>query len=440
MIIAKFLFSEFSILMGNQIAYRIDLNSILIAFVVCLLITILSGGYAAFYLSSLDPVTILRGGFRPRSKESLRKMLVGFQFFLSIGIMIATLIVYRQINYMFTTDTGVDRKNILIINTGYWEQSDDFIQVIKIGNPNIINASFAFETPYNATHSYTGVSWLGSPEEVKGIEIAKIYCDHHYASTFGLNVISGEFIQPGESENANNIVINEAFQRMMGVDNPIGVTLYPENGTIIGVVKDFNFKPLKELIAPLIFSYNKPALTKIYIKIAGNNKKETIDYIRDKYNEMGSDYQKARPFSYSTVEDDYKAMYKPEFRTMKILSIFSILSFFLSVLGICGMVLFMVESRKKEIAIRRINGAETKDIIFLFIMNFVKIIIFSIVISIPVCVFILQRWIQTYAYRTALSWWIFILVPALVALITVAGISLQVFFTARQNPAEMVNR
>jgi putative ABC transport system permease protein len=433
-------------LMGNQIAFRIDFNNILIALVVCLFITILSGGYTAFYLSSLEPVIILRGGFRPGSKDSLRKILIGFQFFLSIGVMIATLIIYRQINYMFTTDTGVDRKNILVINAGYWEHSDDFIKAIKSENPNIMDASFAFMTPYNATYNYTGVSWAGSPEEVKEIEIAKIFCDHHYASTFGLKMISGEFIQSGldrlneESENADHIVINEAFQRMMGVDNPIGITLYPENGKITGVVKDFNFKPLKEPITPLIFSYNPPAHTKLYIKITGNNKKETIDYIRDKYNEMGGYLQKARPFAYFTVEDDYKAMYKSELRTIKILSIFSILSLCLSVLGIIGMVLFLVETRTKEIAIRRINGAETKDIIYLFILNFVKIIGFSSVIAIPVCIFILQRWIQAYAYRTSMSWWIFILVPTTVTLITAVGISLQVFFTARQNPAEMVKR
>ena len=436
MMIAKVLFSDFSILMGNEIAFRFDIHNILIAIVVCLFITILSGGYAAFYLSSLNPVVILQGGFRPNSKDSLRKVLIGLQFFLSIGIMISTLTIYRQINYMFTTDTGVDRKNILISYTKYWEHSDDFIKAIKNENPNIIDASFAFVTPHNATYNYTGVSWLGSPEEVKRIEIAKIYCDHHYANTFGLKMISGEFIQSG---NENHIVINEAFQKMMGVENPIGMTLYPENVQIIGVIKDFNFKPLKEPVTPLIICYNPPAHTTLYVKITGN-KKETINYIRKKYNEMGGYLQKTIPFNYVTVEDDFKSMYKSELRTMKMLTIFSVLSLFLSVLGVFGMVLYMIKTRTKEIAIRRINGAETKDIIFLFLVNFVKIIGFSTVISIPVCFFILQRWIQTYAFRTSLSGWIFILVPAVVMLITAVEISLQIFFTARQNPAKMVQR
>ena len=147
---------------------------------------------------------------------------------------------------------------------------------------------------------------------------------------------------------------------------------------------------------------------------------------------MGGNIQKSRPFAYSTVEDDYKVMYKSELRTMKILSIFSILSLFLSVLGIVGMVLFMVETRTKEIAIRRINGAETKDIIFLFMKNFVKIVAFSSVLSIPMCIIILQRWIQTYTFRTSLSWWVFALVPLVVSLITAGLITVQVCLTTRK--------
>ena len=144
------------------------------------------------------------------------------------------------------------------------------------------------------------------------------------------------------------------------------------------------------------------------------------------------------PVMYHTVEDDYNAMYKSELRTMKMLTVFSILSLCLCVMGIFSMVSFMVEKRKKEIAIRRIYGAETTDIISLFIINFGKIIGIACAIAIPVSFIILLRWIQTYAFRTQLSWWIFVLVPAVVSLITAALIAVQVFFTTRQNPAEVV--
>jgi putative ABC transport system permease protein len=261
-------------------------------------------------------------------------------------------------------------------------------------------------------------------------------------------VIAGEFIPPGMTwwqyadEKSYNIVINQAFQRTMGVDNPIGITVnyaWGTSGTIIGVVKDFNFKPLKEPITPLIISFNPEACNKVYIKTTGNNKKETLDYILAKYREMGYPVlENKQPVMYHTVEDDFNAMYKTELRTMKMLTIFSILSLCLSVMGIFGMVSFMIEKRTKEIAIRRINGAETKDIISLFMFNFAKIIGIAYAVAIPVSFFILFRWIQTYAFRTGLSWWIFVLVPLVVSLITAALIAFQVFLTSRQNPAKVV--
>jgi putative ABC transport system permease protein len=141
---------------------------------------------------------------------------------------------------------------------------------------------------------------------------------------------------------------------------------------------------------------------------------------------------------YRMVEDDFNAMYKTELRTIKMLTVFSILSLCLSIMGIFGMVSFMVEKRTKEIAIRRINGAETKDIISLFITNFAVIIGFACAIAIPASFIILYNWIQAYSFRTSLSWWIFVGVPLVVLFITAALIAVQVFLTTRKNPAEVV--
>jgi len=445
-IVSKALFPEFSAIMGNQTIFFIDFNTILIALAVCLVITILAGGYAAFYLSSFGPVTVFRGGVNQGSKESLRKILIGLQFFLSIGMLMSTSIIYKQTHYMFTADTGVDRKNIIIIDTDLWYEADDFIKIIKQENPNIIDATIASGAPYNVELGYSNISWEGSPDAVKQVEFGQIFCDYHYANTFGLKVIAGEFIQPGwtwwqsSDEKSFSIVINEAFQKMMGEANPIGIKVtyaWGMTGRIIGVVKNFNFKPLKEPVTPLIISFNPESSIKVYIKTTGKNKKETLDYIRQKSMEMTPTWTK-RPFLYHTVEDDFNAMYKTELRTIKMLTFFSIISLCLSVMGIFGMVSFLIEKRTKEIAIRRINGAETKDIILLFILNFAKIIGIACAIAIPVSFVILFKWIQAYSFRTSLSWWIFAGVPVVVALITAALIAVQVFLTVRRNPANLV--
>jgi len=445
LVTSKFLFPEFSMLMGNQVSFFFDFQTLLIAMAVCIVITLLSGGYAAFYLSSFDPVTVLRGGINPMSKEALRKFLIGFQFFLAVGMLISTSVIYKQTFYMFTADTGVDRENIIILDTNLWYQVDDFIQVIKRENPNIIDATIAFGAPYNAQWAFSGVSWEGSRDAVKEMEFTQIFCDYHYADVFGLQLIAGEFIQPGwgwwqfTDENSRDIVINQAFQKAMGVDNPIGITVnYPGKGKVIGVVKDFNFKPLKEPITPLIICFNPEASNKVYIKTTGLNRKETLDYIKEKFLEMGPSNLTSIPFMYHTVEDDFNAMYRSELRTMKMLTVFSIISLCLSIMGIFGMVSFMVEKRTKEIAIRRINGAETKDIISLFIINFAQIIGIACAVAIPASFILLFRWIQTYSFRTSLSWWIFVLVPLVISLITASLITVQVSLTALQNPAEVV--
>ena len=446
LVASKLLFPDFSMLMGNQVSFLFDYHTILIALVVCIVITLLSGGYAAFYLSSLNTITVLRGGVRPGSKENLRKILIGVQFFFSVGLLISTWMIYRQTHYMFTTDTGVDRKNIVILDTGLWYQVETFIEVITRENPNIIDATIASGAPYNVGYSYSGVSFKGSQEAVKEVEFAQITCDHHYANTFGLQMVDGEFIQPGLSwwqyadTTSFNIVINETFRKLMGKDHPIGMTVnysWGLSGKVIGVVKDFNFKPLKEPITPLIISFNPEAANTVFIKTTGHNREATLDYIKEKYMEMRPSYA-SRPFMYSTVEDDYEVMYKTELRTMKMLTVFSILSLCLCVMGIFSMVSFMVEKRKKEIAIRRILGAKTKDIVSLFITNFGKIIGVAYVFAIPVSFYILSKWMQSYAFRTSLSWWIFVLVPVAVSLITAALITVQVFFTTRQNPAEVI--
>ena len=440
----QMLFTEFSELMGNKISFGFDFITIIIALLVCALVTLMSGGYAAFYLSSLNPVFILRGAFKTGSKETLRKSLMGLQFFLSIAILICTLVIYKQINAIFNAETGVDRKNIVVLETSLWYDAESFIQIIKKENPNIIDATISSGPPYNVTWGYSGVSWEGSDDAVKELEFSQIFCDHNYAGTFGLQLVSGEFIPPGlkwwqfSEEKSYNIVINESFQKLMGVDNPVGITVaygWGMKGKIIGVVKDFNFKPLRSSITPLIISFNPETCTIVHIKTTGNDKQGTLDFILSKYKEMKPDHAR-RPVEYHTVDDDYNKMYEAELRTASMLSIFAFISFFLSLMGVISMTSFMIEKRTKEIAIRKINGANILNVIFLFTHEIVKIAIVASVVAIPVCYAIMNNWLQGYVYRTMLSWWIFIAIPLFIIFITAIVIALQVYLTARQNPAQ----
>ncbi|MDR0697640.1 MAG: FtsX-like permease family protein [Tannerella sp.] len=444
LVLTKASFTGFSEIMGNRITFDFDGMTIIITLAVCILVTLMSGGYAAFYLSSLNPVFILRGASKTGSKEMLRKTLMGLQFFLSIAILICTLIIYKQINAIFNAETGVDRKNIIVLESSLWYDADNFIKVIKNENPNVIDATIANGPPYNVSLGYSGVSWEGCNDAVKEIEFTQIFCDYHYANTFGLQLVSGEFIPPGlkwwqySEDKSFNIVINESFQRLMGEENPLGITVtygWGLKGKIIGVVKDFNFKPLRTNITPLIISFNPEASTSVFIKTTGKDKQETLDYILAKYKEMKPGYAK-RPVMYHTVDDDYNKMYTDELRTAKMLSFFAVISFLLSLIGVVSMVSFMIEKRTKEIAIRKINGASISDIILLFARGITVLGLIASVIAVPVCFVVMYRWLQNYVYRTPLSGWIFIAIPLLALFVTGIIIAVQVWLTARKNPVE----
>jgi putative ABC transport system permease protein len=440
--LTKLCFAAFSEAMGTRVAFGLDGMTVVIALVVCALVSLMSGGYAAFYLSSFDPVYILRGGSKTGSKERLRVTLMGLQFFLSISILTCTLVIYKQINAIFNAETGVNRENVVVLETSLWYQVEDFIKVIKDENPNILDATIASSAPYNVHWGYNNVSWEGSDETVKEVAFSQIFCDHHFADVFGLQLAAGEFIPPGlpwwgdATPSSYNIVINETFQRLMGEENPIGLTVnygYGFKGKVIGIVKDFNFKPLRTSVEPLIISFNPEACSFVYIKTTGQDRQATLDYILAKYKEMKPKYAN-RPVMHHTTDEEYNDIYRDELRTAKMLSYFSGISFFLSLIGVISMISLMIEKRTKEIAIRKINGARVRDIIILFTRDITGVALVASLVAVPVCFAIMHNWLLGYVYRTTLDWWIFVGVPALVILVTGAIIAVQVRSAARKNP------
>lgn len=443
MVFTKFIFLYFSEIMGNKISLVFDIQTILIAIIICLIVSILSGSYAAFYLSSCKPALILKGGSKTGTKDNLRKGLLGIQFFISIAILVSTVFIYKQINAIFNEETGMDRKNIIVLDTNLWYESENFIRIIKKENPNILDASMANCPPYNAAWSYSGVTWEGKSPNIDEISFTQIFCDHNYANTFALELIAGKFIPPGLSwwqdadEKSFDIVVNESFVKLMDVDNPIGINVKYSYGTgkIIGVVKDFNFKPLKEKTAPLFMSFNPESTPYMYVKTADKDRQATLEYLLAKYKEMKTDWAR-RPIMYHTVENEYNKMYADELRTLKILSVFSIISFFLSLMGVFSMVSFVIEKRTKEIAIRKINGAGIIDIIILFCRGILKIGAIASVLAIPLCYILLSDWLEDYVYRTNLSWWLFLLIPISLLFIMCILVSIQVWVSARRRPIE----
>lgn len=452
--LARLLVNPFSEVMGNWFSFQFDGVTALIVVSVCMVTTLLSGGYAAFYLSSFSPVKVLKGTSHTGSRKELRKVLMIVQLTLVILILICTTVIYRQLDYIFSKDLGFDRTHVYMLDTSLWYGSESFQQEL-CRNPYIVNASMSSTAPFNVQWGYSGVDWQGNKEENKSITFAQIFCDYRYAATFGFQMVEGEFIQPKytwwqwTTPKSFSIVINESFRKILNVPQAIGTTItyypygdtnVPVEGVIIGVVKDFHVKPLQNDIPPLIISFNPEVTDRMFIKIKPENRAQTLQYIKDTYNRMKKDdaVNKSRPFMLTPLDREYEQMYLKEVRLEKLLMLFSFLSIAISIMGIFSMISFLIEKRTREVAIRKINGATVRDILWLFGKEFSLQIGLSSLIALPVAALLLNRWMEQYAYRVSSGWWVFLLIPLLIAGITAATIFIQIRKAARQNPVDSI--
>ena len=447
--IAKVLHHSFETVMTNTFDFRINGFTIFLGLSMCIVTTVLAGGYAAFYLSSLNPVQVLAGGAtKAGSKNSMRKILLAIQFAIATGILISTWTIYRQLEYMLNKDLGFDKENVYMFDTSLLYQSEDFINELQ-KNPYVINATMAYGAPYNVDWAYSGVSWQNAPQGVAEMTFAELACDHRFADVFKLEMVQGEFIPPGLSwwqdatDKSFNIVINETLKKLMNIDNPVGMTItygsnYKREGKIIGVIKDFYFRPLNYKISPLIMIYDPENTVKMFIRIDPKHEKEALAHIRATYDKMRSDIilMSTRPFVLTPLEKEYREMYRSETRLQKILVIFSLLSIVLSFMGIVSMVAFIIEKRTKEIGIRKISGAKWLDIVREFWREFLLLIGVASIPALLVSYWLMHNWLQQYVYRPTFGWWIFVLIPLFVAGITALILLLQVQGIAKKNPVE----
>ncbi len=451
---AKWMLPAFEDVMGNAFPFLMNGEMLAVAAAMCVGTTLLSGGYAAFYLSSFHPMAALKGGTQTGSRETLRKWLTGIQFVLSIGVLICTAVIYRQLDYMLHKDLGFDRENVYELATGLWYESEAYQQVL-CENPYVIHTTMAASPPFDVEVGYRGISWEGCDEVVKEMPVAMLSCDYRFATTFGLQVTAGEFLQSGYTwwqdieDKSLSIVINETFVRQLKLENPIGAVVryrpdggeWEQEGKVVGVVRDFFFKPLQEEMIPLIINFNPEITTKMYVKIRPEKRAETLAYIKEMYYKMRTDEVGKRiPYMITSLDTVYERLYHKEIRLEKLLVFFSILSVFLSCMGIFGMISFQLERRTREIALRKINGAKVKDILTLFFREQAALVGLASLVALPVAWLLMHRWMEQYVYRTSMGWWVFILIPVGVWLLTIVTIALQVYHAARRNPVEALRR
>ncbi len=411
-----------------------------------LFVGILSGLYPAIYAASFQPTAIFRGHSKTGSKKYLIQSLVLIQFVITIFFISTTSLVIKQLNYVQNKNLGFNHSDIVVIPTGLWYGNQAFKNEL-LKNPNILSVSASSYAPldYNWERAYP----INHQGVTDSISTTILWADEDFAKTYNIEVIKGKFldfnysdywkeIKKNKDKTDKNeeevisipIVINETAEKLMGFDNPIGKRI--GHNVIVGVVKDFHFRPLYHSIGALIITNDPQNIMTANVKIADENKAQTLTYIRDTYRK----YRNERTFSYAFFDDMLKAKYNNEIRLKNLMILFSIMAIFISSLGIMGISLFFIQRRTKEIGIRKINGATIPEILKLLNKGFVKWIIAAFVTASPIAYYAMDKWLENFAYKTTLSWWIFALAGISALAVAMLTVSWQSWKAASRNPVE----
>ncbi|HTE25450.1 FtsX-like permease family protein [Flavitalea sp.] len=434
-IIVILLFPEFKALTGKQFVLWLDPWLILSVILITLVTGIIAGSYPAFYLSRFNPVAVLNGKWVGSARGIfIRKGLVLFQFSLSMLFIAVVMVVLNQIKFVQTINPGYDKDNIIYFEKqGRVEQNlDAFLAEIKTF-PGVTQVSSIQNTIILPSFMPApGVYWDGKNADDK-IRFYQSGVDFDAIETLGIKMVAGRSFSRKFAD-STSIILNESAARVMELRDPIGkkITLWDKERTIVGIVKDFHFNSLHEEIKPFIFRMDLQACQLVLIRVAKEKHKQAIAAIRKYYKEFNS----GTYFDYKFLSDDYQAQYAAEEIIITLSKYFAALAILISCLGLLGLTTFAAEQRIKEIGIRRTLGASRMAIIYLLSVDFARIVGLSILVGLPLSYIAANNWLNSFAYRIALTPVYFISAAIIIFLIAVLTIGIQTARASMANPIE----
>ncbi|HEY8930580.1 MAG TPA: ABC transporter permease [Mucilaginibacter sp.] len=434
----------FNDLAGKQIHFGLFLSvkALLLEFGLTLFVGVIAGIYPAFFLSSFNIISILKGnsGALPAKKAGLRSSLIVFQFAISTALIISTFVVYQQLNFMQNKKLGYNKDQVLVLNDANTLGNNirPFRQQL-LNDKRVVSATISDNIPgypqIGGTVIYAKeVADKGTRSEIP----TNIYwVEDSYIPTLGMQLARGRNFYPAAPADSDAVIINEAAVRDLGIGNadPIGKTIIrsgQRHYTIVGVVKDFHYTSAKQKIAPLMILPSANSNGNIIIRIKTADAKNLLADLKSEWSTYGA----TAPFSYSFLDDQFASLYKTEQRTGQIFTSFAVIAVIIACLGLFGLAAFMIRQRVKEIGIRKVLGASSGSITVMLSKEFLKLIVIAALIAFPLTWFAMYKWLQDFAYRINIQWWVFILAGCIALTVAAITISFQSIKAALANPVK----
>ncbi|MGO4291673.1 FtsX-like permease family protein [Chitinophaga sp. RAB17] len=436
-LMAILLIPAFNQLSGKQLSIPFGSAAFWSTLAGLLLLTgFVAGSYPALFLSSLNPVRVLKGSLKfSNGATYFRKGLVVFQFSLSIVLIVGMIVIYRQMDYIQTKNLGYDRQNLLYIPIEGELISKYDVFKEQTGNlPGVLAISKMKENPTVIEHHKGGINWTGKAPDQE-VSFADAAVGYDFVKTMHLQMLDGRDFSRDFGNDSGSYILNEAAIKKIGYTNPIGqpFTLGNVQGKIIGVLKDFHFTSMHDAIAPLVIRLDEhPKWGNILVRIEAGKTKTVLAGLAGICKNVNPNF----PFTYQFSDQEYAKLYRSEEMVSQLCNYFAFLAIFISCLGLFGLAMFTAAQRTKEIGVRKVLGASESNIFVLLSSSFLQPVILSMALAFPLAWFAMSQWLKHFAYKIDLDWWIFGLAGVVTIFIALLTVSFQSIRAALVNPVK----
>ena len=435
-VLAGLFLPTFRSLIGSELKAPLSSLAVLSGALGIMLFTgIVSGVYPALFLSSFQPILVLKTRFHGgnKNKPFFRNMLVVFQFVISAALIVSTITISNQLRYIQNKKMGFNKDYVLtsMIGDQGLRENNSPLKTELMNHPNILAVSTSSGLLTDIGWG-VGPAWEGKPQD-RNPMFYKIGVDFNYLDLYEMDILIGrKFAREYATDEKEAVLLNETALKETGWEEPIGRRF--DGGTVVGIVKDFHFEPLRKVIKPIFFRVMTDDDRSFFlsIKIKSEDIAATLAFIEKTWKKFSPAY----PFSYTFVDSAIENLYRTEQKVEKAFKYFSLIAIFIACLGLFGLISFTVEQRTKEIGIRKVMGASVLKIVTMLSSDFAKLVLLSNIISWPAAYYVMNRWLEGFAYRTALGPWTFVLTGFLTLIIAMLTIGLQSIRAAKANPVD----